>query len=104
MADLPPVRPVGKISNLHCQVLCSPQFRIHMKPYAGEVADWPAVLSVDKITKRSALMQTLPLAAAPRCSLALVQPFAPTQQRGHAVRSMCYPNALLVISQSRTLM
>lgn len=47
--------------------------------------DWPAVLSVDKITKRAALIQNLPLAKAPRCSLALTRAFTPTLERGHAV-------------------
>ena len=54
---------------------------------AGEVADWPPVLAIDKITKREALLQNLPLAAAPRCSLALTQAFAPNLDRGHAVRT-----------------
>ena len=52
---------------------------------AGEVADWPAVLAIDKITKREALLQNLPLAAAPRRSLALTHAFAPNLDRGHAV-------------------
>ena len=44
------------------------------------------MLAIDKITKREALLQNLPLAAAPRCSLALTQAFSPNLDRGHAVR------------------